>query len=80
MNHQEAEALCERLAREDPERDSHKWLPRQGDDGEWSVVKVRMPDGLRRDPTKATIESKPKPPEADDPRGGGVGSPWPTGS
>jgi hypothetical protein len=82
MNRQQAEALCERLAREHPYSDSYKWLARQGGEGEWSVVKVRLPESLRRDPTKATVEAKPKPPEADDPRPAmwrDVGSPWAAG-
>jgi hypothetical protein len=79
MDRHEAEAICARLAREDADRDSYKWFPREGDNGEWSVVKMQLPEHLRRDPTKATVESKPKPPESDDPRGGTIGSPWPTG-
>lgn len=82
MDRKDAEASCERLAREDPERDRYKWLPRQSDDGEWSVVKVQLPEGLRRDPMKATVEAKPEPPDADDPRPAmwrDVGGPWTAG-
>ena len=70
MDRHEAEATCQRLAREDPERGSYNWFPQRDDDGEWSVVKVRLPEHLRRDPTKPTVEAKPKPPKADEPRPG----------
>lgn len=79
MNRQEAEETCERLSREHPERDRYKWFPRQDDDREWSVARVRLPEHLRRDPMKATIEAKPKPPEPDDPRSNyqrDVGTTW----
>ena len=77
MNRQEAEATCERLAREDPEHESFRWFPRQSDDGEWSVIRLQPPEHLRRDPTKATVESKPKPRDADEPHPyGAMGTPW----
>jgi hypothetical protein len=79
MNRQEAEAACQRLAREHPERNAFKWLTRQSEDGNWSVVKVRLPEHLRRDQMKATVESKPEPPAADDPRSNyqrDVGTTW----
>ena len=68
MTREEAELQCQDLTRDHPERDTHIWLPREERTGDWSVIKVRLPGGLRRDPTKATIEAKPKPPQADDPR------------
>jgi hypothetical protein len=69
MNRQEAEALCERLSREHPDRRRYRWFP-QRDEGEgtWRVAKAKLPEGLERDPMKATTEAKPKPAQPDDPR------------
>ena len=68
MERQEAELLREKLAREHPDRSTHTWLVRQDRLGDWSVVKVRLPEGVKIDPLTATVEAKPRPPEADDPR------------
>jgi hypothetical protein len=67
MTRTEAEQLAERLDREHPDRVTHRWFAR-GEGGDWAVVKVRLPEGMRRDPLKETIEAKPKPSPADDPR------------
>ena len=37
--------------------------------GAWEVVRVALPPGLRVDPLKASVESRPKP-DAPDPRTG----------
>jgi hypothetical protein len=69
MNRQEAEALCEQLKREHPERQKYTWLPRRAEaDDAWQVVKVQLPEGLQREPMKATVEAKPKPAQPDDQR------------
>jgi hypothetical protein len=65
MNREEARQECERLRREHPERATHTWIPRETD-GEWAVVRVPLPPGMRRDPLKATVEAKPRPPRSDD--------------
>jgi hypothetical protein len=75
------EALLEakRLAEEHPERATHRWVPRKGEEGGWEVVKVKLPPGMRVDPVKATVETKPRPPEPDDPRtpyDRNIGGPW----
>jgi hypothetical protein len=31
-------------------------------------LKAELPSGVKRDPLKASVEAKPRPPEADDPR------------
>jgi hypothetical protein len=67
MTREKAEREAKRLMEEHPERDRHTWLPRQDADGDWSLVKVRLP-GSRRGPIEATVEAKPKPAQADDPR------------
>lgn len=67
MTREDAEREAERLGREHPERDSHRWFARRGDAGDWHVVKVAAA-GLGHPPMKATVEAKPRPPQADDPR------------
>jgi len=67
MSREEAEAEAGRLSAEHPERDRHHWLARERD-GDWEVVRIPLPPGQRIDPLKATVETKPKPPEPDDPR------------
>jgi hypothetical protein len=64
----EAQEHCRRLAAEHPDRETHAWFAREGPPGEWSVAKVPLPPSVKRDPLKASIEAKPRPPEADDPR------------
>jgi hypothetical protein len=68
MTRQEADRQVKELADTHPDRDRYAWFPRQGSDGSWSVVRVPLPAGVRRVPTKETVEAKPKPPQADDPR------------
>jgi hypothetical protein len=75
------EALLEakRLGENHPERATHRWAPREAEQGGWEVVKITLPPGMRVDPVKATVESKPRPPEPDDPRTPyerNIGGPW----
>jgi hypothetical protein len=65
MTREQAIAQCSRLAREHDDRATHSWLPRELTPGEWVVVKVGVP---RHDPLGTAQESKPRPPQADDPR------------
>lgn len=67
MTEAEARDLCARLAREHRDRAENQWFAREIDGG-WTVVQVLLPEGLRRQPMTPTIEAKPKPPQADDPR------------
>ena len=67
MTEAEARDLCAKLAREHPDRAENQWFAREMDGG-WTVVQVPLPVGLRRQPMTPTIEAKPKPPQADDPR------------
>ena len=77
MTRDEAAREAGRLAEENPGR---RWLPREGDDGDWSVAEVKLPAGMKPNPPlKETVEQKPKPPEPDDPRSSydrNVGGPW----
>jgi hypothetical protein len=68
MTRDEADQLRVRMMREHPDRATHVWLAREDAAGGWSVVKVRLPSGVKRDPLNATVEAKPKPRDADDPR------------
>jgi hypothetical protein len=65
VDRDQARAQCERLRKEHPERSTHTWIPREID-GQWQIVRVPLPAGMRRDPLKATTEAKPKPPQSDD--------------
>ena len=65
MTRDEAISECGRLAREDPDRATHSWLPRELAPGEWAVVRVGVPG---RRPFGTLTEAKPRPAQADDPR------------
>jgi hypothetical protein len=67
VDHVTAEKRAEELRREHPDRLTHTWMARGTSDGEWEVVKVRIP-GMRTGPLKSTSEAKPKPPMPEDPR------------
>jgi hypothetical protein len=67
MTHEEAQRERDRLSREHPDRQTHRWMAREAANG-WEVVKVAMPAGTRIDPLKATTEAKPKPAQAEDTR------------
>jgi hypothetical protein len=78
MSREAAEAEARRLAREHPERGSHRWLARERE-GSWEVVKIPVPAGQKVDPLKTTAEAKPKPAQPEDPRTNydrNVGGPW----
>jgi hypothetical protein len=66
MTREQAVARCVQLnAGDDRERE---WFPREVGPDDWEVVSVAIP-GLRPSgPLKATIESRPRPPEPPDPR------------
>ena len=65
MTREEATAEAARLTREHPNRATRSWLAREATPGEWTVVRIGLPS---RGPTVDTQESKPRPPQADDPR------------
>jgi hypothetical protein len=70
MTRAEAEERARTLQAEDPERDTHRFVARPGPGGDWQVVKVALPKGLRQEKLTPTIESRPRPSHADDPRPG----------
>jgi hypothetical protein len=66
MTRDEAEAQRARFAAEHPDRETHRWLTREGADGEWSVVKVGL---APPDPDRiAELGADEKPTTGDDPR------------
>jgi hypothetical protein len=67
MTKAEAQRECERLARESPERETHRWILGQQRDGEWTVIKIGLPPTtpLGGEPETRADE---KPPTPDDPR------------
>jgi hypothetical protein len=71
MTEQEAKERCRELAATSPERTTHSWLPREGADGAWAIVKLGVPStspatgtatsadphGIREDP-RIPLEQK----------------------
>jgi hypothetical protein len=70
VNRAEAEERARTLQAEDPQRDTHRFLARPAPDGGWQVVKVELPTQLRHEKLTPTIETRPRPSPADDPRTG----------
>jgi hypothetical protein len=64
----EAERLAGQLQAEHPDRATHRFVARQSQDDDWEVVKVDLPEALRRGPFTETIEAVPRPSPAEDPR------------
>jgi hypothetical protein len=65
MTRKEALDEARRLSEEHPDRATHSWIPRQAADGDWTVAKLAI---APQRPLGTTQESKPRPPQADDPR------------
>jgi hypothetical protein len=66
MTRAEAEAESRRLAAESPERETHRWVPREGEGGEWSVVRIALPPATEPSGTETRGDERPATP--DDPR------------
>jgi hypothetical protein len=59
------EALAEiaRLEKEDPQRETHEFLPRENEDGSWDVVRLPLPPGVRKAKGEGTtVEPAPERP------------------
>jgi len=67
MTRQEAEQACTRLADEHPDRETHRWVPREADDGTWGVAKISLPPPTEEGLTAETRADE-RPPTPDDPR------------
>jgi hypothetical protein len=68
MDREAAERECKRLKAEHPDRATNTWVVRETEAGTFDVVRVPLPPGMKRDPMQATVEAKPEPRDADDPR------------
>ena len=74
----EAATQAAALNAEHPDRSRYRWMAREADGG-WQVVRLTIPAGVRIEPLKATVESRPRPQPAEDPRplfDKNVGGPW----
>jgi hypothetical protein len=67
MTRDEAERLCEKLAAEHQDRETHQWRPREQPDGSWGVVKIALPP-TDHDALTAETRADERPDTADDPR------------
>ena len=67
MTREEAETACKRLASEHPDRETHRWVPREADDGSWDVAKIHLAPSDDENLTAETRADE-KPPTPDDPR------------
>lgn len=66
MNREDAEQRAAKFTAEHPDRATHRFLAREGQDGEWAVVKIGLPPV---DETRvAEVGADEKPPTPDDPR------------
>jgi hypothetical protein len=70
MTRSEAEERARTLQAAAPERDTHRFIPRRSPDGSWHVAKVEVPEQLRHGSLTPTVEARPRPSHADDPRSG----------
>ena len=68
MTRDEAEQRCAELNEASGEGAPGRWMVREGDGGEWEAVHVNVPGMKARDQLKETIEARPRPSTADDPR------------
>ena len=66
----EAEERARWLQENDPDRATRRFVARERDEDDWEVASVEIPEQLRRGPLTETIEAKPRPSPADDPRTG----------
>jgi hypothetical protein len=67
MTHAEAEAECQRLSTESPERHTHRWVPVEDADGGWQVAKIGLAPA-DEEVTGTETRADEKPPTPDDPR------------
>jgi hypothetical protein len=76
MNEQQAKDQCTQLTAEHPDRETHRWVPVQDKDGNWSAAKINLPPvskptGTETRATKSGAEDpRQLPPWLDPPRGG----------
>jgi hypothetical protein len=66
----EAELRARWLQENDPDRAKRRFVARERGDDDWEVASVEVPEQFRRGPLTPTVEAKPRPSPADDPRTG----------
>ncbi|MBA2523310.1 MAG: hypothetical protein H0V25_08250 [Solirubrobacterales bacterium] len=74
MTREEADRACKELAASSPDRETHTFLARQDESGEWSVVKINVPPAGKALGT--ATEAKPRPEQPGDPREGKPNPNW----
>ena len=70
MNRSEAEQRAQQLQREHPDRATHRFVARRSAGEDWEVAKVLLPTAVRPTPLTPTIDARPQPSPAEDPRTG----------
>ena len=58
MTEREVKDRCLKLAAESPERTTHSWLPREGADGGWTIVKLGVPSPASPDLVETTASTE----------------------
>ena len=71
MTREEAQAECARLAKEHPDRETHRFVPREGEHGAWTVVKIGLPPVVAKPPGQEARVNQ-KPPDVGGGRSGGL--------
>jgi hypothetical protein len=66
----EAELRARWLQENDPDRAKRRFVARERGDDDWEVASVEVPEQFRRGPLTPTVEARPRPSPADDPRTG----------
>jgi hypothetical protein len=64
MDEMQAKERCAEQAAEHPDRETHRWVPLQGKDGEWQVAKINLPPTTKPTGTETRSTSV----DAEDPR------------
>ena len=70
MTRSEAAQRARWLQENDPDRATRRFVARERGDDDWEVASVEIPEQLRRGILTETVEAKPRPSPADDPRTG----------
>ena len=72
MTRDEAERRAEELTEAAEPGSLGRWMVQEAKGGGWQVVQVSVPGINERGPLKESVEARPRPPTADDPRPSGV--------
>ena len=70
MTRAEAEQRAGELQAEHPDAARFHFFARRKGEDDWEVARVELPEQLRRGRLAETVEARPKPSPADDPRTG----------